>query len=101
MKRAGIDGISIRNKIKSRSLSYGILMLFLLWLLRLYRSSYRAVSSTSTAVDASAFVDDERCSLCNSFYRAIGCTQSASDALVSDLISHSVSSFLQEIISTA
>ena len=76
-------------------------MLFQLCLLSLYRSSYRAVSSTSTAVDASALVDDERCSLCNSFYWAVGCTQSASDALVSDLKSHSVSSFLQESISTA
>ena len=76
-------------------------MLILLCLLCLYRSSYRAVSCTSTAVDASTLVDDERCSLCDSLYRAVGCTQSASDALVSDLESHSVSSFLQEIISTA
>ena len=64
----------------------------------LYRSSYRAVCSASSAVDASALIDNIRCSLCNSLYRAVSCTQTASDAIVSDLKCHSVTSFLQENI---
>ena len=60
----------------------------------LYRCSYRAVCSACSAVDAGALVDDERRALGNSLYRAVGCAQSACDALISDLECHSVTSFV-------
>ena len=59
----------------------------------LYRCSYRAVSSTSTTVDASALIDYVRRTLRNSLYRAVSCANAATDAVISDLKCHSCSSF--------
>lgn len=56
----------------------------------LYRSSYRAVSSASSAVDASALIDNVRCTLGNCLYRAVAGTNSASDAVFSDLECHNI-----------
>ena len=60
----------------------------------LYRSSYRAVSSASSAVDASALIDNVRCTLSNSLYWAVTSANSATDAVFSDLICHNVTSLV-------
>ena len=69
-------------------------MLFQLCLLSLYRSSYRAVSSASSAVDASALIDNVRCTFSNSLYWAVTSANSATDAVFSDLICHNVTSLV-------
>ncbi len=76
---------------KSRSLRYGILII-IADRLCLYRSSYRAVSSACSAVDASALVDNIRCALCDCLYRAVTCANSAADAVFSDLKCHNTTS---------
>ena len=91
--RAGTDGYQIRAKRKSRSLCYGILII-IDDRLSLYRSSYRAVSSASSAVDASALIDNIRCSLCNSLYRAVTSANSAADAVFSNLECHNITSLV-------
>ena len=60
----------------------------------LYRCSYRAVSSASSAVDASALIDNIRCSLCNSLYRAVTSANSATDAVFSNLECHNITSLV-------
>jgi len=66
----------------------------------LYRSSYRAVSSASSAIDAGALVDNIRCTLCDCLYRAVTSANSAADAVVSDLISHFFTSLVIAISTT-
>lgn len=56
----------------------------------LYRSSYRAVSSASSAVDASALIDNVRCTLSNSLNRAVSSANSAADAVFSNLECHNL-----------
>ena len=66
----------------------------------LSRRTYRAVCCTSSAVDALVFIDNIRCTLSDSLSRAVVLADSASDALIRDLICHSVTSFFK-IISTS
>lgn len=66
----------------------------------LYRSSYRAVSSASSAVDASALIDNVRCSLCNSLYWAVTSANSATDAVFSNLECHNITSLVITISTT-
>ena len=66
----------------------------------LYRSSYRAVSSASSAVDASALIDNIRCSLCNSLNRAVTSANSATDAVFSNLECHNITSLVITISTT-
>ena len=66
----------------------------------LYRSPYRAVSSASSAVDASALIDNVRCSLCNSLYWAVTSANSATDAVFSNLECHNITSLVITISTT-
>ena len=47
-----------------------------------------AVSCASAAVNANTLVDNVRCTLGNSFNRASGCTNAATDAVIRNLICH-------------
>ena len=66
----------------------------------LYRCSYRAVSSASSAVDASALIDNIRCSLCNSLNRAVTSANSATDAVFCNLKCHNITSLVITISTT-
>ena len=62
------------------------------------RCTYRAVGSTCTAVDAGALVDNIRCTLGDRLDRAVACANAASDAVIRNLICHSVTSFFRNNI---
>ena len=66
----------------------------------LYRCSYRAVSSASSAVDASALIDNVRCTLCNSLNRAVTSANCATDAVFSNLECHNITSLVITISTT-
>ena len=79
-----------QSTIKIPQLSCGILDKAQLPVIRLClsRCAYRAVSCASTTIDASTLVDYIRCAFGNSLYRAVTSANSATDAVVSDLICH-------------
>ena len=107
MMQAGRSGAfrSGSEQTKSRSICCGIFDTIHIRIrsgieLCLYRSSYRAVSSASSAVDASALIDNVRCTLSNSLYRAVTSANSAADAVVSDLICHNITSLVITVSTT-